>query len=301
MWKKYLIPKMKSKHSEYAQVRPKYWEVNNTCHSCSTFQPMISKPLKSKSLSLSFCWNWNPERLSDLFIYLFAIYLFCPSKLVMELGIGDKISDSLFSFRPLTLLKCSQWRLVTFTFIRQASSFLNWRAYPMLRKSQRSQELLLWTAEFRAKLLWTTRTLKNCRVNGDIYLASAQYDVTNSANIYRILCNRHCARCTELIKLIKPRNSLPRRYYCYSNFQRKLRNRKEKHPNHKLGEYDAGFWLWSLWSLLLSNTVFSFCIPVGHQRWIAGNMFCKSTQNELLTQMWTGPSSCLTTFFLSKC
>lgn len=169
MWKKYLIPKMKSKHSEYAQVRPKYCKVNNTCHSCSTFQPMISKPLESKSLSLSFCWNWNPERLSDLFIYLFVICLFCPGKSVMELGIGDKISDSLFSFRPLTLLKCSQWRLVTFTFTRQASSFLNWHAYPMLRKSLRSQGPLLWSTEFRAKLLWPTRTLESYRFNGGVY------------------------------------------------------------------------------------------------------------------------------------
>lgn len=160
MWKEYLIPKMKSKHSEYAQVRPKCWKVNNTCHSSSTFQPMIPKPLKSKSLSLSFCWNWNPERLSDLFIYLFVIYLFCPSKSVMELGIGDKISDSLFSFRPLTLPKCSQWRLVTFTFRSQASSFLNWHAYPRLRKSQRSQGPWLWSSGFRAKLFWATRTLK---------------------------------------------------------------------------------------------------------------------------------------------
>lgn len=90
MLKKYLIPQMKSKYSEYAEVRLKYWKVNNTCHSCSTFQPMLWKPLKSKSLSLSFGYNWKIERLSDLFIYLFVIYLFCPSKLVMELGIGDK-------------------------------------------------------------------------------------------------------------------------------------------------------------------------------------------------------------------
>lgn len=141
-------------------MRLKYWKVNNTCHSCSIFQPKISVPLKSTSLSLSFCWNWNTERLSDLFIYLFVIYLLCPSKSVMELGIGDKISDALFSFRPLTLLKCSQWRLVTFTFISQASSLLNWHAYLMLKNSQKSQRPLLWSSEFRAKLLWTIITLK---------------------------------------------------------------------------------------------------------------------------------------------
>lgn len=161
MWKKYLIPKMKSKHSEYAQVRPKYWKVNNTCHSCSTFQPMISKSLQRKSLSLSFCWNWNTEeRLSDLFIYLFVIYLLCPGKSVMELGIRDEISDSLFPFRPLTCLKCSQWTLLTFASIRQAPPFLNWHAYPVLRNSQKSPGLLLWSSEFRAKLLWTTIPLK---------------------------------------------------------------------------------------------------------------------------------------------
>lgn len=67
---------------------------------------MIWMPLKSKGLSLSFGYNWKIERLSDLFIYLFVIYLFSPSKLVMELGLGDNIFFyySLFSFRPLTLL-----------------------------------------------------------------------------------------------------------------------------------------------------------------------------------------------------
>lgn len=132
---------------------PKYWKVNNTCHFCSTCQPMILMFLRGKSLSLSFRCNWTTERLSDLFIYLFVIYLFYPSKSVIKLGIGDKIFDSLFSFRPLTLLKCSQWTQVTFTFISQASSLLNWRAYSMLRNSHKSQGLLLWSSEFTAKLL----------------------------------------------------------------------------------------------------------------------------------------------------
>lgn len=51
MLKKYLIPKMKSKHFKYASESLKCWEVNSTCHSCSTFQLVIVKLLESKALS----------------------------------------------------------------------------------------------------------------------------------------------------------------------------------------------------------------------------------------------------------
>lgn len=145
-----------------------------------------------------------------MFIYLFVIYLLCPSKSVMELGIGDKISDSLFSFRPLTLLKCSQWKLVTFAFISQASSLLNCHAYHMFKKS-RATALELGVQSI---VTLSNYKFKNYGVNRNIYSMSPhpQYDVTNHANIYCALSDRYCANYTEFIKSIKP-NIIHR--YCY--------------------------------------------------------------------------------------
>ena len=55
---------------------------------------------------------------------------------------------------------------------------------------------------------------KNYGVNRNIYSVSPHphYDVTNPANIYCALSDRHCANYTEFIKSIKP-NIIHR--YCY--------------------------------------------------------------------------------------
>lgn len=90
----------------------------------------------------------------------------------------------------------------------------------------------------QSKVALNNYNFKNYVVNRDIYSMSPQYDVTNPANIYCTLCDRHCANCIEFIKLIKPHNSLIHRYCYYPNFQeRKLRIRKIIYPDHRLSKW----------------------------------------------------------------
>lgn len=91
--------------------------------------------------------------------------------------------------------------------------------------------------------------LKNCKANWDIYSVSPQYDITNPANVYCSLWDRHCAKCIEFIKSIKPHDSFIHRCYYYSNFQKRKQEKKSNLPKSQVEYTMHGFWLHSLCGL----------------------------------------------------